>query len=278
MPLVNVVLALPWGQGRPADREAFLFVNQAFGPVANGLLLAGYELRTTYDTPLTDADAYVVLAIGQGAEAQADLPQAIAALLEGDKPVVLVVDGLTSNGAWGESLPLLGVSAAWTPALSTARIDNATFDGSPVAWHGFPIWNSLPLTAVIREADVVGEALVSGEIEGQPAALVVKQGNKYLVNANLLHLQSSFICNQLLAPTLHEPFAGYGIVGQRSAFLALADTPLTVELPFDAGTEVRVIRYGADGAPQSADTVAYSEPLATSLNQHELLIVEPTSR
>ena len=98
------------------------------------------------------------------------------------------------------------------------------------------------------------------------------------MNANALHLQATFIVNQLLKPTLAAPFYGFGTLGRRSAFLAMQDTPLTVALPFTAETQLRLTRYGADGRRQPVVVSSYQPPLKTRLKQHELLIVEPVAK
>jgi len=107
---------------------------------------------------------------------------------------------------------------------------------------------------------------------------VVKQGNNYLVNGNVLHLQASYIFNRMLKPTLAQPFFGYGAVGTRSAFFALRDTPLQVTLPLPDKAQLRVTRYGADGRRQSVEVSSYHAPLKTRLRKHELLIAEPVKK
>ena len=108
-------------------------------------------------------------------------------------------------------------------------------------------------------------------------ALVVRTDNKVLVNGGGLDLETSFVFNRLVKPTLHAPFVGLGTVGRRSAFFAFRRTQLVVDLPVAEGAELRLVRFGPDGRPQPVEVVPYQPPFSAAMQAHELLIIEAGS-
>lgn len=275
-PVANFVVSLPFRKEEEYREASYLFMVHAFGPVSNGFMLSGYDIQTTYNEVLPDADAYVVFAIGTVEEVTVDVSDEVLDLLEKEqyKPVVCVVWGITDTGNWRKALSYLGVSNEGI-SIVEGSIDEVVYDGYTISWSPPVIWEYPVHTSVIGLKDVSGDVLVTGKKNGKDIALIIKNENRYLVNANALHLETSFIFDRLLNNTVHEPFYGYGVSGKRSAFLALKDTPLAVELPFEEGEEIRLTLFGSDGILQTDETVLYAAPLRTTLNQYELLIVEP---
>lgn len=273
-PVANVVLSLPFRKEEEYREASYLFLVHAFGPVSNGLMLAEYDVQTTYDEVLPDADVYVVFAIGNVEEVTLDLSSEMFNLLTQDKPVLFVVWGITDTGTWKKALPYFGISDDWD-AVTTGRIDEVTYQGYTLLWSPPVIWEYPIHTSVIGVEDVCGDIVVSGKKDNKDIALITKNGNKYLINANALHLETTFIVTRLFTESLNEPFYGYGILGKRSAFLALEDTQLTVELPFEPGAEIHITRFNSEGTIEMDENTIYVKPLQTALKKYELLIVEP---
>lgn len=274
-PVANFVVSLPFRREEEYREASYLFMVHAFGPVSNGFMLSGYDVQTTYNE-VYDADAYVVFAMGTVEEVTLDVPDEMLNLLEKeqDKPVICVVWGITDRGNWGKALSYFGISHEDIQIVD-GSIEEIIYEGYTLSWSPPVIWEYPIHTSVIESKDVFGDVLVTGKRNGKDIALIVKHGNEYLVNANALHLETSFIFDRLLNKTIHEPFYGYGVSGSRSAFFAINNTPLVVELPFEEGEEIRIILFGSDGRLQMDETTVYAAPLRMTLNQYELLIVEP---
>ncbi len=287
-PLLNVVLALPPGAtfGSAGGR----LVRQVIGPLLNGALLGGFDVRVTRDRPLPDAAAYALLTVGKTAESDQPLPEAASTLLARDVPLLLLVDGLSPEPSWRAIYPHLGVAPEANPMLHVGAVPLARWRGRSLAWNGETLQGD-PRTAVLPIGVISGEVVVQATIGGLDAALVVRQGKRLLVNTSSLHAKSAQLFNHLLGQLragqlwadgsghgrLELPFAGYGVVAQRSAFFAREATPLKVRLPHAAETRLRLTRFGADGHRQTVEMLRYRASLSTVLKRHELLVVEPVS-
>lgn len=274
-PVANFVILLPFKKEEEYREASYLFLVHAFGPVSNGVMLSGYDIKTTYDEVLPDADMYVVFAIGTVEDVTVELPSELLDVLEQDTPVVFVVWGISNAGNWERTFPYFGISDNWDYAVTTGSIDDVPYKEYTIPWSPPTIWDYPIHTSIIDSDDVSGTVLLSGKKNGKDIALVIQNRNKYLINANALHLQTSFIFTSLFSESFSEPFYGYGVVGERSAFLALKDTPLVVDLPFEEGEEIRITKFNSDGRLSLDERTVYTAPLRMMLNQYELLIVEP---
>ena len=274
-PVANFVLSLPFG-GREDYRDTSTeFLTHTFGPVSNGLMLSGYDIQATYDRFLPDADAYVVFTAGNVEDMILDLSPEALDLLEQDKPVILVVWGFTNRGNWEKAMPKLGISANWVGSNTTGEVEDVMYDDHEIQWSSPTIWEYPVDTSVLEPQDVTGgEVIVSGKKDGDDIVLISRKGNKYLVNANVLDLQTTYIFNKLLDGNLEEPFYGYGVVGERSAFLALKDTQVVIDLPFEEGEDIHITTFGSDGRLIKEEKTTYTEPLRRPLEIYELLIVD----
>ena len=274
-PVANFVLSLPFSGSEDYRDTSIEFLTHTFGPVSNGLMLSGYDIQATYNRFLPDADAYVVFTAGNVEDMVLGLAPEILDLLEQDKPVIFVVWGFTNRGNWEKALPKLGISADWVGSNTTGEVEDVMYGGREIQWSSPTIWEYPIDTSVLEPQDVTtGEVVVSGKKDGDDIVLISRKGNKYLVNANVLDLQTTYIFNKLLDGNLEEPFYGYGVVGQRSAFLALKDTPVVVNLPFEYGEDIRLTKFSSDGRLVSEEKITYTEPLRTELDMYELLIVD----
>jgi len=268
--IANLVIA--FAQANEWREEEYLFTVHALGAVTTGAMLAGYDLRTSYGEALPGADAYLVMAIGDAGELRANIPDDVLALLSGDAPVILVVDGLTRRSAWAKVLEHFAIAIEGEP--THRRIDRVRFQDHAIRWSPWTIWDYPIRTARIRLTRDAARPVVAGKIGGRQVPLVATAGNKALVNANALHIDASLVINHLLGGTLRQPFTGFGCVGERSAFLAMEDTRLSVEIPFDDGARIRVIEYSADGEKISERPRKYSAPFERRIKRYELVIVE----
>ncbi|MBK6847995.1 MAG: hypothetical protein IPG96_10835 [Proteobacteria bacterium] len=271
-PRAEIVLALPTED--PLRIDALAFLAQALGPVANGLALSGYELGASGGLPPGAADAYVVLASGRLSEGVPDLPEVVLELLRGPKPVLVIVDGLSDGGNWRRALPLLGLRPGWPRVELQGTIERIEL-ADPGWQGGSAATGEVALrAALLPERAVSGQLLASVTLQGARTPLLVGNGNKLLINASAVPAAAAFWINRLLRRNARLSFDGVGFTGRRSAFLALGDTQLEVDLPLAPGTELRVLRYGADGQRQPIELWPYEPPLKTLLAQHELLVVE----
>lgn len=264
-------------------------MTETYGPVANGLLMAGYDVQTTYDEPIVDAELIVVIVPGViWNDPVEDLSNTALNLLKSDSNVILIPAAVPGDGKnWQKGYSLLGISPDWTIGYTeTGMPETAALENQLVRWQGYPIWGYPPTTSLIRPQDVTGEALVTMEIDDEDVVLITRKENKVLINGNLLNLDTSYIFNRLAAdltgksPRLLEPFYGYGIVGTRSAFLAAEDDTINVALHYDDGTpiprgaRIRLLPFSADGAFMGYTDMNYEGSLQYELARHELLIVE----
>ncbi|MFQ5614063.1 MAG: hypothetical protein ACE5H9_18225, partial [Anaerolineae bacterium] len=243
-PIANVYVVQPETTTSPDVAGVIeLALIHTFGPLSNGLMLAGYDVRTSYDHPLPEAALTVLLVPGGWWDGMVDLPDEALDILRSDSPAIVVPAlGLPGEGRWREALPLLGISPDWEPDYADeAMPETVPFAGQTVRWQGFGIWGYSPITSLISPEDVTGEVLVRSQVEGQETALLIRNGNKTFINGNLLNLDTSFVIARLasLPPPqsgegrgggLLAPFYGYGILGTRSAFMAMGDTQLQVSL------------------------------------------------
>jgi len=287
-PVANIFVVRPGPEAPPELAEAVdLALIHSFGSMSNGLMLAGYDVRTTFDHPLAGAALTVILAPGGWWDLTVDLPCEALQVLRGDSPViVLTAAGLTVGDDWRQALPLLGISPGWEPAYldeEDAMPETISLAGETVRWQGLSLWEYPAITSLVRPEDVTGELVLSASLDGQEVALITRNGKNVFVNGNLLNLDTSFIFNRLARldePTLVVPFYGYGVLGTRSAFMAMGDTQLRINLhtdrglPVAEGTPLRVLLFDATGRLAANDQISYSPPFQADLSRHELIIVE----
>jgi hypothetical protein len=289
-PVANVYM--PWPAADAPDDVVWVMEMAAvhsFGPIANGLMLAGYDVRTTYDAPLSGADLTVVIVPGGVWDwVGADLPDDVLALLESDARVILVsATGIPEAGDnWRAALPLLGITPDWEPNYAEAMPETVIFRGATLRWQGFGIYDYPSVTNLIPSADLSGDAFLSAQVDGREVGLIVRRGNNAFLNGNLLNLDASYVITRLAlssrpdARTLDAPFYGYGAVGTRSAFMAMGEAELIVHLvredgsAIEEGTPLRVMRFGEGGGLASDEEVTYSAPFRANLARHELAILE----
>jgi hypothetical protein len=271
--LANLVLALPGAEQARGAREAF--VQGVMPAVVNGVALSGFDLHATYGEVLPGAAAYIVLAIGRTPDASVRMPPFIEVLLAQERPVVLIMDGLTADGGWRSALSRIGFRGRNWRAVDDP-VPTVRYGEALLTWHGGLCDRLDCRTALLNPKTLTGEVLVASDLDQGPSALVARLGNKALINANVLTLQSAYVVNQLLQPALEAPFEGAAVVGERSAFFTRSGSRLRVALPVPDASEIRLVRYGVDGERQPVEVVSYQAPLSTTLLAGELLIVEPT--
>jgi len=279
--VANLVISLPWhgSSGKFSDAQAeetcFAFMVNAFGPVSNGLMLAGYDIQTTYNSVLTDADVYVVLAIGEVEGIVVDPFPELETLLQSEKPAVFVVWGLTDKGNWKGIPSQFGISSNWQYSATKGEIGNVVFKGKTVPWSPIPLLGYSIQTSTIPLNQVESGTVLLSTTGTEPTALIIQKGGRYLINANAFHIQSSFIFSQLFSPSLKEPFYGVGSLGNQSCFMAMQDTAIVIDLPLQNGATVHQVLFGSDGVIAEDKTVTLTNHLNVQLKQYELLVIEP---
>jgi hypothetical protein len=279
--VANLVISLPWygSPGKYSDDQAqetsYKFMEHAFGPVSNGLMLAGYDIVTTYNEVLPDADVYVVFAIGETQGIVVDAYPEVDEVIQTEKPAVFVVWGVTNNGNWKNIVGQFGISENWQYSSASQGIGEVTFNGQNIPWSPTPFAGYQIQTSIIPLDAVDSGTVLLSTTGTSPSALITQKGTRYLINANALHLQTSFIFSQLFSSSLKEPFYGIGALGTRSCFMAMQDTNLVIDLPFNNGQTVHQILFGSNGAIIDDKITNLTKPLRAQLKQYELLIVEP---
>jgi hypothetical protein len=251
-------------------------MEHAFGPVSNGLMLAGYDIVTTYNEVLPDADVYVVLAIGETQGIVVDAYPEVDAVMQTNKPAVFVIWGATNHGNWKEIMGQFGISENWQYSSSSQGIGEVTFNGKNMPWSPTPFAGYQIQTSIISIDAVDSGSVLLSTTGTSPLALITQKGARYLINANALQLQTSFIFSQLFSSSLKEPFYGIGALGNRSCFMAMQDTKLVVDLPFNNGQTIHQVLFGSNGAIIEDKITSLTNLLSAQLKQYELLIVEPT--
>ena len=224
------------------------------GPaIVNLCTLLGYRVVGTIDSVLPEADIYYLQLVGGANETEiVPLPDYVLPLLASEKPVIVHpsfgIPDETDATDWLDVRELFGLPGGETDTYVNAIPNEVIFDGHAVLWEGVSIWNS-PLIEGIQPAMVdtdVASVVLEGEYGGYDFALVIRNGNRFLINSNVIHLQASFILSQLLGGPLNLPAtADIAVLDNSAIIFAEYDTEIDLNIPW--GGTTRVIRFDANG-------------------------------
>lgn len=246
---------------------------QVSAPAIVGVFTAlGYRVVATIDSLLPEAEMYyVLLAGGTDAANVAPPPDFVETLLAGEKPVFFQptygIPDDSDDPSWQPFRSRFGLPAGETQTVFNEIPEIALYNGHETAWGGIALYvtpcvESLPTGQIDT---TVASIALSADVSGQEIALIVASNNAWLINSNVIHLESSYILSDLLAGPVNEP-AGADIVitTERALVFAEYDTDVDVDLPWTGTTRVR--RYEPYGEliedRESALNGAYTAILA----------------
>jgi hypothetical protein len=247
--------------------------------IVNTFTLLGYRVVSTANSFLPEADAYYLLvAGGAGLGSSAELPDYVMPLLGGIKPVfVHPAYGIPDENdvaSWAPARALFGLPGGDTQTLLDAIPETVDFAGSPVRWGGVHLWIPRLLERIncVEIDTAVAEIVCSSMIGGAEVALLLRNGNRFLVNSNVIHLDTAYILSSLLGGPLNGPAtADIALTRERAAILAEYDTGIDLDLPWNGATRLR--RYDASGALVADTTTDPDGRYTDTLDRGELVIM-----
>ena len=277
-PLANLVIDLSQVEGY--DRyPAYEAGNVSVPAIVNAFTLLGYRVVGTANSYLPESDVYYLLvAGGAGPGSSAELPEYVMPLLNGSKPVFLHpaygIPDENDSDSWAPARSLFGLPGGDTQTLVDAIPEIVDFAGTAVHWGGVQLW-ILRLMERIASSEIdgsVADVVLSAMISGEDVALLISNGQRFLVNSNVIHLDASYILSSLLGGPLNVPAtADIGLTSERAVIFAEYDTDIDLNLPWNEATHLR--RYEATGE-LAVDLVTDLEGrYVTSLSRGELVIM-----
>lgn len=213
----------------------------------------GYKVVTTLDSLLPEAELYyVLLAGGTDVSNVAPLPGYISTLLAGPKPVFIQPTyGIPDNNDASSWLPLrshFGLPPAETQTIFNGIPEAVSYNGHTAMWGGIELYLT-PCVEALPSSTIdttIANVVLSGDVSGQETALIIANGNSWLINSNVVHLEASYVFSSLLDGPLNQP-AGADIVIADGTGLVFAEyaTDVHFDLPWSGLTRVR--RYDPVG-------------------------------
>lgn len=221
--------------------------------IVNTLTSLGYRVVPTVDSVLPEASAYYCLLLG-GADAATTvpLPAYVVSLLQGGHPVFLHpsvgIPDETDGGGWAPVRQFFGLPPGETMTLQNSIPQVVSANGFPVRWGGVRFL-LIPRIEILASAQIdtsSARVSLSGSVSGQDVALVIQSGNKFLVNSNVLHLESSYVLSGLLSGPLNCP-ADADVASDNGKLIVFAedDTDIDLDVPWPGLTHL--IRYNPIG-------------------------------
>lgn len=276
-PVANLVLA-------PSKPPKFTFP-EMFGGIMNALSANGYEVRVTFEQFLDKADLYYIV----GREDWLDnLPffNKVLHILDHKRsmfygPVILHPTGEIKNRShWEEIRKLFKI-----PATETGWINEIPAfvkeKGRNTAWGGNPIPKGAGMTFIRAKQvqDFGGDVLLSGLSGTQTVAMILRDGNHYLVNGAPLPMEADYIISKLAGGAFEAPAGAAVTTGrQRCAAYAFEDTRLGLRFPApEPPSQWRKIVYDKDGKRVQDILIPGSKVLEADLRAGELLVLQAVS-
>jgi len=248
-------------------------------PIVNTFASDGYRVVATVDTLLPEADAYyLLLAGGPGAPNIADLPDYVPSLLEGTKPVFVqptygIPDG-NDGGGWEPLRSLFGLPSGETETIANAIPETVDFGGFDVKWRGVSLYLT-PCIELLRTSEIDTSHVtipLSGTIGADDIALMLKSGNKYLINSNLINITSAYVLSQLLSGSINRPsIADIVVANDKCLIFAEYDTDVDVTVPWN-GTS-RLMIYDSFGYSVADKDTLLAGRYAAAMSRGELVIL-----
>ncbi|MCD4794520.1 MAG: T9SS type A sorting domain-containing protein [Bacteroidales bacterium] len=221
--------------------------------IVNTFTLLGYRVITTNNYILQDADFYYLMLVGGANSTEiAPLPDYVDTLLNSSSTVFLhPVFGIPDENDASDWIPVrnfFGLPSGDTQTLIDALPESVSFNNFNVLWGGVNLWitpliENLPVSQINTS---IASVLLSGEVNTDDIALIIQNGNKYLINSNLIHLETSYILSELLAGPMNAPgIADIAIVDDMAVIYAEYNTEINIDLPWRGISHL--IRYNPQG-------------------------------
>ena len=272
-PVADLVLA-------PSKDPAYTFT-EFIGGAMSALSANGYDVRVTFETLLDKADLYYVIGRDDWLE---NLPffKKITALMDSKLskfygPVILHPTGrVKESGPWADirahfKIPM--TETGWIgdiPAFVKEK-------GRDTAWGGGSIPAGAGMTFIRAKEvqDAGGDVLLSGLSNTQTVALILRNGNHFLVNGAPLPREADYILSKLAGGALREPAPVAVSAGRKvTAAYALDDARLILRLPMpEPPPHWREIIYGRDGRRGVDKTIPGTLLIKEDLLAGELLVL-----
>lgn len=247
--------------------------------IVNTFTSLGYKVVTTTDSVFEDADAYFLLLTGgPNYPYVADLPDYVLPLLQGLKPVfVQPTFGIPDNNDGGDWIPLreyFGLAPVETQTLANSIPGAVEFEGDSVYWGGI----QLHLTPIIEQITIaeidtsVAKIALLGKVLQEDIVLIIRRGNTFLINSNLIHMDAFYILAKPLdGPVNISSLADIVINENKALIFAEHDTEIQINLPWSGRTQF--LRYDQVGDLISSDDIMVEEGFATELSQGEFIFL-----
>jgi len=247
--------------------------------IINTFTQLGYRVIPTVDSIMTDVDCYyLLLAGGLDAAYVAPLPDYVLPLLAGGATVFLQpCAGIPDENDAADWLPVreqFGLPAGDTESLIDAVPENVMYNGYPVKWSGAALWIN-PILEDLPAADIdTTEAAVvlTGEVNDDEIALIIKNGNTFLVNSNVIHLEASYILSNAMDGPLRKPaMADVAVTDSQALIFAEYATDIDMALPWAGLTHI--VRYDPQGTKILDTDSLLGNGFTATLQRGELVIL-----
>lgn len=251
-PVVNLVYDSRW-----IYTETFIptwYSSQVNAPaIVNTFSQLGYKVITTVDSLLPEVDMYYLLLAGGIDENNvAPLPDYVLPLLSGDVPTfVHPAVGIPDENDASDWIPLrehFGLPQGETQTLTNAIPEIVMFNGFQTNWGGIELYitPSIELLPSSQIDTSIATVILSGDVSDQETALIIERGNSWLINSNVIHLETSYVLSYLLDGPMNQP-SGADIVFANGIGLVFAEynTEVDVALPWIGSTHL--VRYNPLG-------------------------------
>jgi len=285
-PICNVVIYLT--EDEEPDVWDWWQIPAELGPVTNGILASGYAISTTR-LPVQNADMYYIFTRGKWKWGTTlDLPDSIVQLFDSGKPVILHLTHILPNDTqnWNIVRTKLGIDSTTFDTIENAdAILYGIYNG--IRYPHLRATDSAQITYFnnITPANVTGEILSVGDLNGTTYVLITRNGKNYLVNGMGLEFRASFPISNALNDGLQKPTACVTYAGLNSYFYALDIDPakwdtteIHIKLPYSNFNQVEWFKRDFYGNSSSGiATYDSSSGWCDTLEEGTILILKSLS-
>jgi len=281
-PIVNLIIdpsEIP-GQSFIPALYASIVNNPA---IVNSFTSLGYRVIVTVDSVLPEADIYyLMLAGGSNQNDVTPLPEYVLSLLNGNKSVfiqpVLGIPDENDATDWTPVRDHFGLPSGDTETLLNSIPAKVTFDNSFVNWGGVNLYIIPRIEKIIStEIDTnIASVVLSGEVDQQKVALIIKNDNKFLINSGVIHLEASFVLSGLLDGPINIPAtADIVLTDDKALIFAEYDVEIDLDIPWNGIT--KAIRFDPQGNRILETNIDLGGNYSNSLQRGELIFLRDLS-
>jgi hypothetical protein len=175
---------------------------------------------------------------------------------------------------WVPFRDFFGLPEGETSTLSNASPENVLFDGHDVKWGGVLIYLT-PCIEFLPVSQIDGGGIsvaLSGVVNNTDIALIIQNGNKFLINTNLVSIEASFILSRLISGRMNGPTAADVVIASDKALIfAEYDSEIDIDLPWAGATHMT--RYDPQGSVVLERDTVLAGAYFTSLTRGDLVIL-----